>query len=70
VELTRANIPFERQKVYPLYYRGELIGGYIADIVVDNAVICSFVVFYLPDKRKQQNCLGYSKSSLFKIGTF
>jgi GxxExxY protein len=40
VELTRADIPFERQKVYPLYYRGELIGGYIADIVVDNAVIC------------------------------
>jgi hypothetical protein len=32
-------MPFHRQRVFPLYYRGELVGGYIADIVVDNAVI-------------------------------
>lgn len=40
VELNRSGIRFERQKIYPLYYRGELIGAYIADIIVDNAVIC------------------------------
>jgi GxxExxY protein len=39
VELTKAGIPFERQKVYPLYYKGEYIGGYIADLVVDNKII-------------------------------
>jgi GxxExxY protein len=39
VELTKTGFPFSRQKVYPLYYKGELIGGYIADLVVDNSVI-------------------------------
>jgi len=39
VELRLSKIPFERQKVYPLQYKGEYIGGYIADPVVDNKVI-------------------------------
>lgn len=39
VELTRAGIPFERQAVYPLHYKGELVGGYIADLVVDRSII-------------------------------
>jgi GxxExxY protein len=39
VELAKAGIAFSRQKVYPLYYKGELIGGYIADLVVDNTII-------------------------------
>ncbi len=32
VELAKAGIPFSRQKVYPLHYKGELVGGYIADL--------------------------------------
>jgi GxxExxY protein len=39
IELKRAQIPFEQQKVYPLYYKGELSGAYIADIVVNNSII-------------------------------
>ena len=27
VELKKAGIAFSRQKVYPLYYKGELVGG-------------------------------------------
>src|SRR5512138_1118281 len=39
VELAHNGIPFERQKVYPLEYRGEYIGVYIADIVAENTII-------------------------------
>jgi GxxExxY protein len=39
IELQRADIPFQRQQVFPLYYKGEMVGGYIADLVVDNTVI-------------------------------
>jgi GxxExxY protein len=39
VELTRSGIPFERQKVYPLVYKGEYIGAYISDLVVDDKII-------------------------------
>jgi len=39
IELTRAGIPFQRQQIFPLYYKGELVGGYIADLVADNKII-------------------------------
>ncbi|MBN1695976.1 MAG: GxxExxY protein [Spirochaetales bacterium] len=39
VELTHSGIPFERQKVYPLNYKQEYIGAYIANLVVDNTII-------------------------------
>ncbi len=39
VELKRAGIPFEREKVFALYYRGECIGGYRSDLVVDDKII-------------------------------
>jgi GxxExxY protein len=39
VELNYAGIPSERQKVFALEYRGIDLGGYIADLVVDNKII-------------------------------
>ena len=39
IELAHLGIPFERQKVYPVYYKGELAGAYIADLVVDGKII-------------------------------
>jgi GxxExxY protein len=38
-ELRHAGIRYERQKVYPLFYKGDNIGGYIADLVVDDKII-------------------------------
>jgi len=39
VEFQRAGIQFQRQAVYPLCYKGELVGGYIADLVVEDKII-------------------------------
>ncbi|MDA3938258.1 MAG: GxxExxY protein [Spirochaetia bacterium] len=39
IELAHLGIPVERQKVFPVYYKGELAGAYIADIVVDGKII-------------------------------
>jgi GxxExxY protein len=38
-ELNQRNIPFEAQKALPVYYKGELVGEYKADIVVDGKII-------------------------------
>ena len=35
-ELKHAGIRFERQKMFELSYKGDFIGGYFADLVVDN----------------------------------
>jgi GxxExxY protein len=39
VELRRSGILFERQKVFALFYKGECIGSFFADLVVDNTII-------------------------------
>ena len=40
-ELTLRGIPFEMQKELPVYYKGQLVGHYIADFVVDGQIIPS-----------------------------
>jgi len=40
-ELTLPGIPFERQKELPVYYKGQLVGHYVADFVVDGQIIPS-----------------------------
>jgi GxxExxY protein len=39
VELMHSGLAVERQVVYPLVYRDEYIGAYIADMVLDNTII-------------------------------
>ena len=39
VELTYRGLPFQRQVVYPLQYRGEYCGAYIADLVVADKIL-------------------------------
>jgi GxxExxY protein len=68
VELTRASIPFDRQKVYPLCYKGEYIGGYIADLVVDDKIIIELksVSRLMPVMEAQ--LLNYLKLSKVPVG--
>ena len=39
VELTYRELPFQRQVVYPLQYRGEYCGAYITDLVVAGNIL-------------------------------
>jgi len=39
IELTHAGILFQRQQSYIVRYKGEDVGHYIADIVVDNKLL-------------------------------
>jgi GxxExxY protein len=39
IELKQRNIPFERQKVVPVLYKGELLGNYRLDLVIDGKII-------------------------------
>ena len=38
-ELSSRDIRFERQKRLPVYYKGQLVGDYVADLVVEDQVI-------------------------------
>lgn len=38
-ELSLRDIPFERQKRLPVRYKGQLVGDYIADLVIENQIV-------------------------------
>jgi GxxExxY protein len=39
IECRQLGIGLKRQRVFPLYYKGELAGAYIADLVIENTII-------------------------------
>jgi GxxExxY protein len=68
VELARAGIRFERQQVFPLFYKGEMIGGYVADIVVDNAVICELKSVTALNQVMAAQVINYLRLSKVPVG--
>jgi GxxExxY protein len=39
VELKLNNIPFTRQKMFSVFYKGYVVGKYLSDVVIDNKII-------------------------------
>jgi GxxExxY protein len=68
IELRRAGIPFERQKVFALYYKGEPIGGYIADLAVDNTIILELKSVQELSKVMEAQLINYLRLSKCPVG--
>lgn len=39
VELKKAGLSFETQKAIQVFYQGEIVGNYVADVFVENAIL-------------------------------
>ena len=68
VELTRACLPFERQKVYPLIYKSEYVSSYIADLVVDNKVLIEVKSVSSLTRLMEAQVINYLKLSKIRVG--
>lgn len=68
IELKRLGLAVERQKVYPVYYKGELAGAYIADIVVQNKIILELKSVTRLSPVMEAQLLNYLKLSGIPIG--
>ena len=68
VELNYAGIPFQRQKVYPLYYKDEPVGAYIADLVVADCIILELKSVKQLSCAMEAQILNYLKLSKLPIG--
>ena len=68
VELQHAGVPFQRQQVFPVNYKGEYIGGYIADFVVDNKVILEFKSVKALNTEMTAQLINYLKISHIPVG--
>jgi GxxExxY protein len=68
LEFASRGIPFEEQKVIQVYYKGQLLGIYRLDLVVDNKIILELkAVSELLELHKQQ-VISYLKATGLRLG--
>ena len=67
-ELKHAGIPFQRQQVFPLLYKGDYISSYFTDIVVDNKVILELKSVSKFNELMAAQLLNYLKLSHIPVG--
>ena len=68
VELEKAGIPCQRQRVFPLRYKGTMVGDYIADLVVDNTVILELKSVKMLNAVMAAQIVSYLKISGCAVG--
>jgi GxxExxY protein len=67
-ELKHAGFRFERQKMFELNYKGDFIGGYFADLVVEDSIILELKAVKQLNKVMEAQLLNYLKLSGLPVG--
>ena len=68
IEFKHLDIPFSRQKVFPLLYKGEMAGAYIADIVADGKIIVELKAVNSLNANMEAQLLNYLRLSGIRVG--
>lgn len=68
VELRRAGLVAEQQKMLQVVYDGVVVGDYCADIVVNNAVLLELKTTKAIDENHQAQLLNYLKATGLHVG--
>ena len=68
VELSRADVLFERQKPLQIFYRGVCVGDYIADLVVGNCVIIELKSAPSIEEFHKAQLLNYLRATNSRVG--
>ena len=68
IEFQRLGLPVERQRVYSVYYKGELAGAYIADMVVAGRIILELKSVQVLSSVMDAQILNYLRLSGVQVG--
>ena len=68
VEFNHLGLGVERQPVFPLSYRGEYIGAYIADLVVEGTIILELKAVKALSLVMEAQIINYLKLSRLPVG--
>ena len=68
IEFAHMGLKISRQHVYPVYYRGELAGAYIADLVVEGKIILELKSVKELSPAMEAQLLNYLRLSGVEIG--
>jgi GxxExxY protein len=58
-ELTLQNIPFERQKDLPVTYKGQPVGHYVADFVIEGEIVVELKAVSMLTKAHEAQAHNY-----------
>jgi GxxExxY protein len=67
-ELRLRNIPFERQKIVDVFYRGKKVGYYKLDLIVDNTVVVELKTLNHLENFYLSQLISYLRATRLKVG--
>jgi GxxExxY protein len=67
IDLERAGLAVLQQHPIPVFYRGEVVGDYYADLLVESGVIIELKAVKALDEIHMAQCLNYLKATGLKI---
>jgi GxxExxY protein len=68
IELKKTGLQIEKQKEITVYYEGEVVGDYVADIVVDGVVILEIKAVRTLTEDHEAQLLNYLKATPIEVG--
>ena len=68
LELSRRNIQVVQQDPIKVHYRDEVVGDYVADLLIENNVIVELKAAKVIDEIHKAQLLNYLKASELKLG--
>jgi GxxExxY protein len=68
IALEEAGFRVERQKLIPVYFRGQLVGEFCADLVVDGLVILELKAAKALDGSHEAQLLNYLRATQIEVG--
>ena len=68
IEFSRLGIPFSRQKAFDFYYKGEIAGFYVADMVVEDKIILELKSVQALNPVMEAQLINYLKISGLTAG--
>ncbi len=67
IELRKAGLAVEQQKPLPVRYEGQIVGDYIADLLVEDAVLIELKAVSALDDVHLAQCINYLKAADLKL---
>jgi len=68
VELTAAGLSFQKERIFPVHYRDEKVGNYVADLVVNGSIIVELKVVDNLLATHSAQTLNYLRASNLPVG--
>ena len=68
VELRKDGVPFDQQRPIRVTYRDEVVGDYVADLVVDNEVVVEVKAVSALEPAHEVQLVNYLKATAIRVG--